>query len=169
MAEFSLPDPWTPFDSLKTAATTASLTSWASGAPVGSNNAALYMPVWFPSDADLYEMSFMATNGTGNYDLGLYDSAYARLTSAGSTAMTAAGLKTHAFATDIAVVGGDLYYAGIAFSSSSAAAMVAIFTTAVHLVGAGFAQQAAAIPLPDPMVPATMGGNNFPLISFGVR
>lgn len=140
----------------------------ASGTIVGSNNVALYMPVWFPCDCTLYAMRFMATNGTGNYDIGLYNSAYARLVSSGSTAMSAAGLKSLAIA-DLRVTGGDLYYAAIAFSNSSATATRFTVASANSTIPAGFAQQTSAMPLPNPMVPATMGGLSFPVLNFGIR
>lgn len=167
--QFILSDPWCPTDALLEASAQASVISFLSGTPVGTNNIAIYMPVRFPCDATIYKMCFMATNGTGNYDIGLYNGAYAKLTSSGSTAMSAAGLKTHTFSSDIRVTGGDLYYTGFSLSNSAGAAMVASFSTAPPLVGAGFAQESSALPLPATMTPVTMGGNLYPLISFGVR
>lgn len=146
----------------------ASYTSFLSGTPIATGNTAIYMPVWFPEDVTVYAIRFMATNGTGNYDLGLYDSSFARLASSGSTAMTAAGVKSLTLS-DLHLVGGDLYYVGFALSLNTGAAICASFVTAPPMIAAGFAQQATALPLPNPMVPAAMGGNLYPLINFGVR
>ncbi|MCI0408846.1 MAG: hypothetical protein L0191_09825, partial [Acidobacteria bacterium] len=78
-------------------------------------NTALYVPVWFPEDSTLSAITFFASNGTGNYDLGLYDSSLARIASSGSTAMSAAGIKSLSLSS-LAVTSDQIYYAALALS-----------------------------------------------------
>lgn len=162
-----MPDPWVPLGAHLEANSFGSVTAFLAGTIVASNNVALYCPVIFPADCTLYALRFMAANGTGNYDIGLYNSSFARLASSGAVAMSAAGLKTLSLS-DIRVTAGDLYYMAIALSSSSGQVQRSV-SSVNSLIPAGVAQQASAMPLPNPMVPATMGGTSFPLMAFGIR
>lgn len=54
-------------------------------------NRALYFPVVVQQTVTVYQMSFIVGVQSGNYDIGIYDEARARLVSVGSTAVPAAG------------------------------------------------------------------------------
>jgi hypothetical protein len=132
-------------------------------------NRAVHVPVMWPWPCQLYSLTVIAANGTGNYDLGFYDG-YSKnlIASAGSTAMTAAGAKTLTFSRDIRVDAGKVYYAAVAGSSTSG--QVEGFNTGIlGLISIGMGQQASALPLPSTMTPATVATGFMPLFVFGVR
>lgn len=162
-----LPDPWIPWEPYNSLAVGA-VSSYGSGAGVATNNDATYLPIILPCDVTIYSLSFAATNGTGNYDLGLYNSALERLASTGSTAMSAAGIKTLSIA-DMRFHGGDLIYAALAMSSTSGTILRAVYGVAL-MEGYGWGHQASALPLPNPMVPVTTAAyTTNPVFAFGVR
>jgi hypothetical protein len=132
-------------------------------------NQAMYCPVTFPCDATIYNVSFVATNGTGNYDLGLYDASYRRLASTGSTAMSAAGVKTLTFP-DIRVKAGTTLYVGVVWSSISARMICQANTTVVIMTALGIAEEASALPLPATATPVMVAAaTRIPLFTFGIR
>jgi len=130
-------------------------------------NMALYLPVMFPANATLYAIRFHAANGTGNYDLGLYDEFLTLVASTGSTAMSAAGVKSLTLP-EYRVQAGRIYYAALAISSTSGQ-IVRWAITARDGVAVGVGQQATALPLPDPAVPVTLTTAVIPIFAFGVR
>lgn len=165
MAErFLLPDPWSPPTTNRVESFGAPTAYVSATWPVA--NLAIYMPVIFPADCTLYSLNAVGNNATGNYDLGFYSPAFARLASKGTTANAAAVLTLSL--PNIRVAGGDVYYAAITFSSTSSA-LVAGGVAGLFAVIAGFAQQATALPLPSPGVPATFAQAIFPLFTFGIR
>jgi hypothetical protein len=92
-------------------------------------NKALCLPVVFPYPCQLYSIAFVAVNGTGNYDLGLYDGySKVRIASSGTTAMSAAGAKTLSSSPDMRVDPGKLYYAALALSSGSGRSQATTFS-----------------------------------------
>jgi hypothetical protein len=131
-------------------------------------NRAIYVPIIFPYPAQLYSMSMIATNATGNWDIGLYDG-YTKLlmASKGSTAM-ASGIKTLTFSPEIRVEPGRLYYAGVSLSSTSGS-IVRSNPGIPACVAAGMGQEASALPLPASMTPAIVASTYVPLFIFGVR
>lgn len=132
-------------------------------------NEAVYLPVIFPADATIYSLSFAATNGTGNYDIGLYDAAFRLLTSSGSTAMSAAGVKTHTFP-DMHYHAGDVIYIGAAWSNTSARFLCHSFGSLPQIIQLGCAEETSALPLPSTATPTTPTAmTNTPLFAFGVR
>lgn len=163
-----LPDPWVPLNELQQVRGLSGLTGVNAGQVVNTNNDAHLIPVTFPCDCSLYAIYLNATNATGNYDLGLYDSALRRLTSKGSTAMANA-IQTHSFS-DMRVRAGDLYYLAAAFSSTAGNASRYQWATTGLARGVGFGIQASALPLPDPFVPASYATYSFtPVLALGVR
>lgn len=132
-------------------------------------NKAIYVPIIFPSPCQINSISFVAVNGTGNYDLGFYDGySKTKIASSGSTAMTAAGAKKLTISPDYRVDSGKLYYAALALSSASGT--VERNNAGVPaLISLGLAEQTSALPLPSPMVPVTLTSAFMPLFVFGVR
>lgn len=167
--QYVVPDPYLPdfpYHELVTGQTVA----WAaaSTAAIGVNNQAKYVPVAFPCECTLYSIRWQASNTTGNYDLGFYNSAFTRIASTGSTAMTA-GLKTLTLP-EIRVRAGELWYAAIALSSTSGS-MIAYPSTVIYVPAAvGVLQEASALPLPATATPVTVAsGVAVPIFTFGVR
>jgi hypothetical protein len=162
-----LPDPFFPYQIMSELSKQGAITM-VSGAIVVTGNDAVYCPVVFPCDCTLYAMRIGGTNTTGNYDLAFYDAALNRLASKGSTAMAVAVLSLTL--PEIRVIGGELYYAACAFSSSSANILRGALAVTGMQRGLGYGMQASAFPLPNPGVPGTavsMGA--VPLFAFGVR
>ncbi len=163
-----LPDPWVPCFAVAQTRLWAGLTSFGAGTLVATNNDAHYVPIFMPCDATLYAIRFAAANGTGNYDLGVYDSALNRIASSGSTAMTAAGIKTLSLP-DLRFRGGDVIYAALALSNTAGQVIRPLFANNSMQRGVGVGAQASALPLPNPAVPASIAYGVFPWFAFGVR
>lgn len=161
-----LPTPWMPENLYDNA---VSLLATGGAYTNTAANQALYCPVTFPISATIYSVSFAATNGTGNYDLGIYDAGFRRLASTGSTAMTAAGVKTLAF-TDIYVEAGETLYVGGAWSNTGARFLCESATSLPIVIASGSAEEASALPLPATATPVTpAAATNLPIYTFGVR
>lgn len=163
-----LSDPWCPHLMMDDARYQIGFTALAAGTVVATNNDAHYIPIVFPCDATIYSMQFAAANGTGNYDIGLYDSALRRLVSSGSVAMSAAGIKTLAIS-DMRVFGGELYFAAGAWNNTAAQIIRPQFPLGI-LRGLGWGMEASAFPLPATATPTSAVAYAVsPLFAFGVR
>lgn len=162
-----LPNPWIPEEPYRHISNVG-VTSFGNGTVVSSNNDAHYVPIILPCDVTIYSISFYAANGTGNYDLGLYDSSLARLASSGSTAMSAAGVKTLSLS-DMRFLGGDLIYGALSLSNTAGTVLRPVYAVS-SLEGFGWGHEASALPLPATATPVTTTGYvNIPLFAFGVR
>lgn len=160
-----LPNPYVPYEIYLEAAVCAA-TTFGAGVLVTTNNDATYLPVSFPCDAVVTSIGFAAANGTGNYDLGLYDPDLRRLASSGSTAMSAAGVKTLSLGA-LKVYGGVPYYAALALSDASGQVVRGASTSAYRGLGNGM--EASALPLPSTATPVSTRLYGVPLFAFGVR
>ncbi len=165
-----LPDTYIPSVYVELQALSAAGTAIASGV-LTTANMAFYVPVVFPFPAQLYSISFVAANGTGNYDLGFYDGySKTRIQSTTSTALTAAGKKTMTFTVDYAADPGKVYYAALSFSSTSGTVWCWTPAATVNqLIAGGVANEASALPLPATMTPVTATGVRVPIFIFGIR
>lgn len=162
-----LPDPYFDERSWYPAVAVAGV-SWALGTWSGAANRAYYVPHVFPVRCTLYALRFAAGNGTGNYDIGVYNAAGTRLASSGSTAMTAAGVKTLSLA-DIAVTAGTLLYAAIALSSTSGSSSRVAFSPISATINVGQMEESSALPLPATMTPVISTNASLPIFVWGVR
>lgn len=162
-----LPDPYIPYMSWAEAFATSTCQAPAAGTLSGSANVAFYMEFIPPCGMTVYGLSFAAANGTGNYDIGIYNSAFALLVSSGSVAMSAAGLKTLSIS-NLRLTGGATYWLALALSSASGQ-VYRYAAAAASQVVPKFALQATAFPLPNPAVPTIMTGTAFPTMSLSVR
>ena len=165
LARTRLPDPYLPWSPHWEALAFASANP-GSAALISSNNRALYVPFYLPVSATVYALSFVATNGTGNYDIGIYNDTFARLASSGSTAMTAAGVKT--LATSLRLGAGKVFYAAFAFSST-AGTILRWAPGLRSVINAGLFQEDSAVPLPATATPVRITETNMPLFALGVR
>lgn len=141
---------------------------YAIGGVTSAANLAVYIPVYFPVGCVLYAIRFYAGNGTGNYDIGLYTSDFVRISASGSTAMSAAGIKSHTLP-EVSVRAGEIVYAALALSSTSATVMRQLFGTLVATFAGGLLQESSAVPLPATATPVSTADSAVPIIVFGVR
>lgn len=118
----------------------------------GNADAAIYVPCTFPDACTLTAVKVCFTNGGNNYDLGLYDSTYARVASKGNTA-TSAGIHSLALS-NIAVTAGAMYYVGFVVDNVGVRYLGATLTSAILVAQAGCTEQASARPLPATATPA---------------
>ena len=81
--------------------------------------------------------------------------------------MSAAGTKTLSLP-DIRVRAGEVFYAALALSSGTGTAF-RISYSLLQLVPSQMAQQASALPLPNPATPAALASAYMPVFAFGVR
>jgi hypothetical protein len=144
--------------------TTHSATVWPTA------NKAIYVPIIFRYPATLTSISFIAGNGTGNYDLGFYDGySKVRMASTTSTAMTAAGGKTLTFSQPLRVDAGRLYYGALALSSTSGSTFRTNTGAVNFSILCGMGEQTSSLPLPATAAPVTATVTYAPLFIFGVR
>lgn len=132
-------------------------------------NTAILFPVIFPASCTLTALYARGANTTGNYDLGFYLPDLSRLASKGSTAMANATLTLSL--PDVRVHAGLTYYVALVCDSTSSS-IVRTTTGDINFriaVAAGMGQQATALPLPNPFVPATIAADYIPLFAFGLR
>jgi hypothetical protein len=163
-----LPDPWIPFQATVMAGLMTAVAT-ATGTLVATNNDAHFWPVTPPESAILYALRFWAANGTGNYDLGLYDSNLNLLVSSGSTAMTASGVKELALP-ELEVDAGELVYAAIALSLTTGQTLRNSYTIAGMTRAIGHGVVASGLPLPNPATPDSAAAYSLsPIFAFGVR
>lgn len=160
-----LPDPWMPPVIIE--AETYGTGVIGAGTIVLANNTSVYYPVSFPIDCTIYDLSFVATNTSGNFDIGFYDADLKLIQSKGTTAMSAA-CQTLAFSSDLRVRSGLLYYAGFGFSSSLAQCQRATGFGLYGNVAVGSAKE-ATFPLPTTATPTTPDATVIVAFAFGVR
>jgi hypothetical protein len=133
-------------------------------------NKAIYVPVIFRYPATITSISFIAGNGTGNYDLGFYDGySKLRMASTTSTAMTAAGGKMLTFTQPLRVDAGRLYYGALAISSTGGTHIRTNTGSVANAILCGMGEQTSALPLPSTMAPVTVVAATAPVFVFGVR
>jgi hypothetical protein len=160
-----LPDPYIPWQHWLEIFATSTCQSPAAGAMSGSANISFYMEFVPPCDMTVYGLSFVAANGLGNYDIGIYNGSFARMVSSGSVGMSA-GHKTLAIS-NLRLTGGNPYWLALALS---------LATGQVYRYAAGAASQLvpktgleSAFPLPATAAPALNTAAGLPLMSLSVR
>ena len=126
---------------------------------------AIAAPIWFRQSFTLDTMRVAFTASAGNYDLALYDDTFRLLASKGSTAVS---LGVHSLTVNQRLAAGRVYYAAMVCSSTTAATFRSALS-AIGLVSFGSAQQASALPLPNPFVPALPASAYTPLFAFTGR
>lgn len=131
-----------------------------------SANAAYLIPFQVSTPVTFAEMFFTSgtTPGTANFDLGIYDEAFARIVSLGATACVNTSDAVQpagggAFAAPVTLTRGR-YYAAMSAAATSITVRAAVnsnnFCRAL-----GMQTMAAAHPLPSTITPASMGSTNF--------
>lgn len=130
-----------------------------------SANRAYYIPFQLPVDAYAYALWARGNNTTGNYDLGLYDENFARITSKGSTALAAALLE-HLF--ELRLYAGRTYYMAMS-ESSTGSVFRATCGSVARAAQMGLASQDSAHALPSTMTPVDAASDYIPLLALGIR
>lgn len=134
-----------------------------------SANRAVYIPVLIPQRATFVK-AFWWNGATvaGNVDVGLYDDAWSRIASTGSTAQSGANSLQEVDITDFAVPPGRYY---LAFASSDATATFSTVAApdALRMPSIGAAQEASALPLPVTATPAVITQTIIPIYGFSRR
>lgn len=164
---YLLPSPWCP-DSTYAQLRVSAIATYAAATWPAADTAILF-PVIFPSSCTLTALSTRGANTTGNYDLGFYLPNLTRIASTGSTAMASATLTLTL--PEVRVHAGLTYFAALVCSSTSSSIVrTTTGDSAFRLsIAAGMGQQASALPLPNPFVPAVITSDYIPLFAFGVR
>jgi hypothetical protein len=121
--------------------------------PGWADETAYLVPFVPPEDMTIKKMALLISVSDGNCDIGLYDAAFDRLASAGSTAVASAGMQSFDIA-DTALTAGSVYYAAFATDSTT---MRVLFVADSVILGAasGTVIQASGFPLPASVTAAT--------------
>lgn len=132
--------------------------------PWPSNNRAYAIP--FDLDAPCPDIlggfCWNGDNATGNHDIAVYDNAFVRLASIGSTARSGtATIQSTAFSSALDLEPGRYYMALVL--SSTTGTVVRATTDSNHLKNLGVKQMDSALPLPDPFVPVAMASSFLPM------
>lgn len=145
------------------------------GAPASATyptaNLAILIPFNLPRDATIVKL--WANNGatlSGNIDVGIYDDAFAKIVSIGSTVQAGTANQLQEFdITDTTMIAGR-YYLVVALDNTTATLMRFTPTVASsQLRQMGCAQMAAAFPLPATITPAIITNFYLPLIGLSLR
>jgi len=136
------------------------------GAAWPANNRALYVPVRLPMAALVARMLLAnAGNITGNVDLGVYDEAGTRLTSAGSTARSGVNTVQYLDVTHVQI-GPGVYYLGIVASSTVGTFNAIVTTVAINRIEGVLAEDLGATTLPATMTGVTVTQAYVPVFGF---
>lgn len=136
-----------------------------------SANRALYIPLLVTEDITVTKLWVLnGATAAGNIDMGIYNSAFARQVSIGSTAQSGTNVIQEFDITDTPLTAGQ-YYIGIAKDDTAGTT----FTYAAAGGGAkalqawGMAQEATAFALPATATPADMASNVVPVCGIATR
>lgn len=140
-----------------------------SGAAWGTANLGLYFPVTIQAPV-VFTHACVANGATasGNVDIGLYDDAWNRITSTGSTAQSGTSTVQVIDITDILVTPGR-YYIALALSSATGTVQMTSSGNAMLGAGMGWAQETSALPLPATATPARYAQTFAPWFGFSRR
>ncbi len=135
-----------------------------------TNNIALYYPFRLTSWATAYQLLFwVGATSSGNIDVGIYDSQYNRIVSAGTTAMSATVNTVQEInITDTVLSPGD-YLLGGACSTTAGTVFRLLANDEIGLSGGVAYEQASAMPLPDPAVPVISTNANPVFAVIGIQ
>jgi hypothetical protein len=129
-------------------------------------NRALYIPFKLPQTVLLGSVSFFTAASAGNFDAAIYDSACATQLVAQGSAAASTGKNTWTLTTPYLLEAGTRYYLGLVCSSTSTTALRYIGQSAQAQRLAGYAQEAAALPLPATATPAQFATAYIPVVFF---
>lgn len=117
-------------------------------------------------------VKLFALNGataSGNIDVGLYDSAFTRIVSAGSTAQAGTNAMQEFDIADT-VLGAGRFYLAVAMDNTTGTLFRSTFASGSRMMFTGCAQMAAAFPLPATITPASVSVSNYiPIVGLTTR
>jgi hypothetical protein len=134
-----------------------------------SANLAIYIP--FTLSEEITAVKMFTLNGTSaanNLDIGIYDEAFTRLVSSGSTAQSGTNALQIFDITDT-ILGPGRYYMALASSGSSATFLRIFGSNSIELSQLGVAQQASAFALPANGTPAALSNTYIPVFGLTTR
>lgn len=149
-----------PGDTIMTGSVGPGVAVWPSA------SRAIYVPLRITTTQRLKSVAVWCTaTGSSTYDLGLYDVGPAeRLASSGSQSLVAASVNTWTLTNPILLEAGHRYYIGMAAGSTSAS--FARYNPSVNQMRmGGYAQEAAALPLPATATPAQSASGYVPMLA----
>lgn len=126
-------------------------------------NRAYFVPFKIYTPVTMVKMFVM--NGvavSGNFDIGIYDEAFTRLVSSGSTAQSGTTTLQVVDITDT-LLGVGLFYMALVFDNNTAQVNRRNGPGFASLKGFGQFQQSTAFPLPTPATPASLTTSFLPL------
>ena len=136
-----------------------------SGPPSSSTwvaaNRAIAYPIYLPDWVTVVKM--WVANGaavSGNIDIGIYNEAFSKLVSIGSTAQAGTSVNQVFDITDVSLAPGR-YYVAVAMDNTTGTVLRSAITTPMQRF-MGCVQMASAFPLPSTFTPATMANAHIP-------
>lgn len=134
-------------------------------------NRALYIPLLVTEDITVTKLWVRnGTTASGNIDMGIYDSAFSRQVSIGSTAQAGTNVIQEFNIADTAITAGQ-YYIGIAMDNTTGTTFrySAAGGGAAIVQGWGMAQEASAFALPATATPADLASSFMPICGIATR
>lgn len=133
-------------------------------------NRALLVPIYVPSDMLVRKFMYITnTTPSGTIDMGLYDDAFTRIVSKGSTAIGGASALVEMDVTDTPIDRG-MYYLALSASASGTSVLVGGTTGTVSLTKVvGSLIQDTAHPLPATLTPVVVTNAVLPLVGISQR
>lgn len=134
-------------------------------------NRALYIPLLVTEDITVTKLWVLnGTTASGNIDMGIYDSAFSRQVSIGSTAQAGTNVIQEFNIADTAITAGQ-YYIGIAMDNTTGTTFrySAAGGSAAIVQGWGMAQEASAFALPATATPADLASSFMPICGIATR
>lgn len=154
------------------------LSGWSLGPAVTSglvsaawpaSNRAVFVPFRVPVPVTAYKMACgTGTGTTGNFDLGIYDSAGNRIVSTGSTAKTTASSDRIIDITDTVLLPG-LYYMAMATDGTTNYIGVGLIANVAAPKQFGMREAASSFALPATVTYATISTAHIPFMSIYLR
>lgn len=130
-----------------------------------TTNLALYFPFWVGAPTTVAQLFAEVATASGNIDIGIYDTSFAKLVSSGSTA--AAAPMTIIDVADYVLQRGNYYMAFAADNTTISLRRLAV--GAAYTRCFGFLMQTSAFPLPATATPVATNQATMPMFGFVTR
>lgn len=129
---------------------------WSQGVPASAAwpaaNVAILVPFSVSTPVTVVEgFAYNGGTGGGNFDIGIYDTSFVRLTSSGATARSASAVVNTTGMTNYTCVPGRYYY--MAMSCDGTSNFIAATMAAGICESMGVLEDTGAYVLPDPLTP----------------
>ena len=143
----------------------ANATAAASSATFPASNRAILYPFDITEDITVTQLwSYNGATASGNIDVGIYDSAFGRVVSSGTTAQSGTNSLQVFNITDTPLTAGQ-YYMAVAMDNTTGTLFRQSFA-ANHMRAAGCFQMASAFVLPSTITPAAVATAHLPMVGW---